>query len=168
LTDAVFELTVDAIERQVTAALINDPGNKWGQLFKDLCMAAPRVISSKRGGSGEAGAHWAARQVVFQVLPMFEPLPGLIPEVIENFLAAALNEPSMTLAASYIADVLSGGQIVSWKQAQAYLGTTERAVRDIGLAPPDVVIPDQQEAPPLVQVTSPVEPNTEQVVEGVP
>jgi hypothetical protein len=145
-TDGGFEIALDMLERQIIHALLHDPFSAWGELWRGLAMKLSQRASSKRGGSAEGGARWAARQLLLHVDTFADPPAGVVlPDnhPIRQFIAAARISAiqGMPAAAELIEASLATVPISSWRQAQAWLGLTEFAARGLGLGPP--VIPQE-------------------------
>jgi hypothetical protein len=179
-SDSNFELSVDALDRDVRAALINDPRCTWGQILKEFAMA-PEIVASERGGTSEGGARWAARQIVFDFEPIVEPEIGVPLATIRPmmlFLAKAKEDPMMATAAGFIEAVMTlDDPGITAEQAQAMLAVRARTVRSLGIAPADVIIPDKKEPPRVGDIALPGLPYDyspdryrplKDVVEGIP
>lgn len=172
--DDAFELVLDILEGQVDAGLI-DPVNTWGELARAMILKFHEV-ECPRAGSREKGVRWAAREKRFTVDLVAGPPRGVVLEdyhPVQRFLAAAAacDDPGIVKAAALISAQLSTTAAPSWLQAQALLGLTERETRDIGIAPPDVIIPDHAEAPLLEEITTiqePIVPPGRPIIEGIP
>jgi hypothetical protein len=138
-TDAGLELSVDIVESQALAALVGDPESRWGELFRRMVLRIERV-QGQRGGSAEHGSRWAARQIILICDVIADAPPGVPqPAVVRDFLAAARAAPSelgLAGAAEIIERALDPTAALTWRQAQAWLGLTEQAVRATGVAPP--------------------------------
>jgi len=146
-TDGGFEMAIDMIERQIVHALLHDPFYPWGELWRQLATKLSLRAMSKRGGSAEGGARWAARQLVLHVDTIAEPPAGVVlrdDHPIKVFIAAARASPirGMPGAADMIEKSLATTAVSSWRQAQAWLGLTDHAARALGLGPP--VIPQEE------------------------
>jgi hypothetical protein len=74
LTDPAMEATVEAIERQVRAALMA-PGNDWAALFQSFVNGVPSY-TSHRGASQREGLRFVGRQLVLKCDTAVEPAPG--------------------------------------------------------------------------------------------
>lgn len=151
-TDAAYELTLDALDRQIINALVHDPRSSWGEIFRNLALRIP-TVTGRRGGSAEKGVRWAARQRIFMIEPILDPVPGdplMDNHPVARFLTAvdaAPEELDLAGAAGFIREMLSSDHDWSWRKAQAWLGLTIEEVRGIGVAP--AVITDDIEAPAL-------------------
>jgi hypothetical protein len=138
-TDAGLELSVDIVESQALAALVGDPQSRWGELFRRMVLRIERV-QGQRGGSAERGSRWAARQIILICDVIADAPPGVPqPAVVRDFLAAVRAAPpelGLAGAAEIIERALDPTAALTWRQAQAWLGLTEQAVRATGVAPP--------------------------------
>jgi hypothetical protein len=145
-TDAGLELSVDIVESQALAALVGDPQSRWGELFRRVLRI--ERVQGQRGGSAERGSRWAARQIILICDVIADAPPGAPePAVVRDFLAAARAAPrelGLAGAAEIIERALDSATALTWRQAQAWLGLTEKEVRGIGVAPPLGVV---EEAP---------------------
>lgn len=149
-TDAAFELALDVIETQITNALLHDPTSAWGEMWRELAVNTDKV-SSKRGGSAEQGARWAARQLLLLIDTDADPPAGVLvreDHPIRKFIAMARAAPELNIAGAVdiIEAALPTVEAPTWRQAQAWLGLTEGAVRGIGLAPPVEAGPQEWES----------------------
>ncbi len=84
VTDSEIELSLDYLEAQVFRALSN--GNEASDAFNFLCPSYENVIS-RRGASVEGGNRLAARQITLEMKAPHENQSGIIPPVLETFLA---------------------------------------------------------------------------------
>jgi hypothetical protein len=148
-THGSFELALDIIERQIINALVHDPLSVWGALWRDLAMRFDLKTSSKRGGSSEGGSRWAARQLLLHVDPVADPPAGVpfpddhpVPLFLVAARAAGFGGAADLIAAELIAPTAPA--LPTWREAQAWLGLTEPAVRGLGLGPP--MIPQEAES----------------------
>lgn len=155
-TDEAFELIVDNLERQILYALTQDAESPWGAIWKSFTVRTDQV-DSKRGGSADKGERWAARQLIFHLMPISDPVAGFVMKPthpVQQFLTAARAAPD-ELKLRNIIDVIEAmatpGTVPDWKVAQGWLGISTRAVRDIGIAP--AILVGDVEPAPLVTAT---------------
>ncbi len=147
-TDAAFEMVLDLVEAQIIEALVHDPSSAWGGLWGDIVNRFGAEVRSRRGASADTGVRWAARELTLQVDPIADHPPGApYPDdhPVKRFITmarAAAPELQMAAAADIIEAAINSTVAPSWRQAQARLGLTEAAVRDLGLAPADGGEPD--------------------------
>jgi hypothetical protein len=142
-TDAGYEMVLDMVERQIINALVHDPSSTWGALWKDLATNFGAEVRSRRGGSSEGGVRWAARELSLQVATIADRPPG-VPYAddhpVKRFITAARGAPDdsgLGPAANIIEAAINPDlPAPAWRQAQAWLGLTDTAVRGLGLAPP--------------------------------
>jgi hypothetical protein len=160
-TDAAYELSLDAMDMLIVNALVHDPRSAWGEHFRALTMNVT-ALDGRRGGQVEKGVRWAARQRIFTIQPIADPVPGdplAATHPVSKFLAALDSSPAaldVGGARAFIDDMLSPASDWSWRRAQAHLGITESEARGIGVAP--AVIPDDIEAPGLKDTELPQSP----------
>lgn len=142
-TDAAFEMVLDLVEAQIIEALVHDPMSAWGGLWGDIVDKFGAEVRSRRGASADTGVRWAARELTLQVDPIADHPPGAPygdDHPVKRFITmarAATPELQMAVAADMIEAALDPTVAPSWRQAQAWLGLAEEAVRDLGLAPAD-------------------------------
>lgn len=156
-TDSGLELGIDVLESQAIAALLGNPQNKWGELFRDLVVSIARIPTT-RGASGAQGARWAARQITFRLdviadLPPGVPVPAA--HIYRKFVALARSDTAakMVGAAGVIEAALTrpGGVGPTWEQAQSWMSVTHDAIDAIGLAPLLNEPQDRNEGPELTE-----------------
>lgn len=161
-TDASYELVIDSLDRQIGHALFTDPRSSWGEHLRRMVLSI-RSISRKRGGATEKGVRFAARQIVFQLQVLADPVPGVVlnpKSPILLFLdAAEAADPKLDIAKAvpFLRSEVNITADWSWRQAQALLGLTREEVEGIGLAP--AVITDDVEAPLTTAVDPLMEAN---------
>jgi hypothetical protein len=175
--DSPYERAVDLLESRIDAAFIGDPRGPWGEICRGLCTNIHET-RSQRAGDTSKGVRWAARQKIFVVNTVADPVPGQMLDegtAIMKFLALATDNPNADVAelATLIRAELAAAPDIVWRQVQAMLGLTIDEVRGIGVAPPDQVLGDDAEAPPLAQpdeISLPQEVMTPGLgqVEGIP
>ena len=158
-TDGTFELVLDSLDRQIMNALVHDSASAFGEHWRRLIGRVLR-LNGKRGGSAEKGARWAVRQRIFHIEPLIDPVPGATLEAshpIMTFLDAAEHaraDLDIAPAVPLLRAMLDAAPALSWRLAQQWLGARQEAIRGIGLAPPDVVLADDKEAPGLARINA--------------
>ena len=156
-TDSGLELGVDVLEAQAIGALLGNPLNKWGELFRDLVVTISRIPTT-RGASGAQGARWAARQVIIRLDPIADLPPGVpVPteHIYRRFIALARSDTAakMVGAAGVIEAALTraGGVGPTWEQAQSWMSVSHEGIEGIGLAPLLDEPQDRNEGPELTE-----------------
>lgn len=132
-TDAGMEFTLDLLERQVIAALTAGVG-PWPDLWRLFCTKILRRVS-RRGGSAESGARFAARQIVLTCETLIEPPPGVIylESAWQHLLDAVTEDPNLSPLAPILRAELSGDPASDWAQAARLLGVNLDAISALGL-----------------------------------
>lgn len=134
-TDAGMEFTLDLLERQILAALTTAEG-QWPMLWRLFCTRIMRRVS-RRGGSSENGARFAARQIVLTCETLIEPPPGVIfaeGDAWSQIIDAAAGDASLAPLAPILRAELRGQPVADWRQAARSLGVSLDV--DIGLGGP--------------------------------
>lgn len=158
-TDAGMEVAIDLLEGQVLAAVLTDPHNPWAELVRRIILKVIRT-QSKRGGSGERGARWAARQLMLVLDVIADPPPGEVIEehhVIRDFAVLAAGNSPMSASAAIILSYLNNSPAPEWRQIQSRLVLTKVGMQGIGEAP---IIDDDKfgaHIPVLDETTAPDE-----------
>lgn len=148
-TDASIELSLDVMERQIQAALM-DPDSLWAQRWRGV-VANITKWSSKRGGSTKEGARFGARQIIIEVETYHDPIPGRTIEGEWATLMAALTDDSTpadtkSLAGPLLA-LMQGQPIPNWKRNMMHFGIDRPALRGMGLAPVIFAVHGQEPDP---------------------
>lgn len=148
-TDSGMEWACDVCAAQAIAALVGDPQSKWGEIFKRL-ITTVRRIPSRRGGMSAQGVRFAARRLVFQVQPMWDFVPGMVPSPkhpVWDFITLARAEPmaNQVDVATIVEDLMTKDTAPDWRIAQAQLGITEADILALNIGP----LPTQDEEPPV-------------------
>lgn len=138
-TDSGLELALDVLSRQVIMTL-QTATTPWADLFRSLCLKVETVIA-RRGADTREGVRFAARQLVFQVMPLSDP--AYTPEAgtpIARFLALCDQAPDLALVAATFRSQISASP-GSPQADRAMLGLSadvaDRIVLDIpGPQPP--------------------------------
>lgn len=136
-TDAGMEATIDILETQAMAAMLEEPRNPWGELVRRMILRVVRM-QSKRGGSAERGSRWAARQVTLVCDVISDPAPGEVMaegHAVRDFVTLAEGMSPMLPAAQIIISLLNNSPAPEWRQIQAKLTLTKAGVQGIGEAP---------------------------------
>lgn len=123
-----------------------------------------RRIPSRRGGMSQQGVRFAARRLVFQVQPMWDFLPGVIPapaHPVWDFLALARAQPlaNQVDVATIVESLMTKVQAPDWRVAQAQLGLSTDAIQTLNTGVPlgepytDPTVPTDEFPPPLTEIT---------------
>jgi hypothetical protein len=151
-TDEGMEWACDIIETQVIAALIGDPHSGFGDLFKRM-IGRVLKMPSRRGGQAATGVRFAARRVTLVCSTIYDIAPGVVlaeHHPVNEFIRMANANPSIGLTdvAGIISSVLATTAAPSWRQAQAYLGLPDDAIRRVNPDGTPLPVP-MIEKPPL-------------------
>jgi hypothetical protein len=170
-TDEGMEFAVDVLEAQVIASLWGDPASEWGELLRSILYRV-RKMPSRRGGQAQKGIRFAARRTSFMCDSIDDLPPGVVPNPegpIARFIAMAAAHPDVGISdcGTIIQSLLAGGAGPTWRQAQAYMGMSTRAIRALNpdgtpLPWPNVEKPpfdwsDHDEfVPPMTSIATPL------------
>lgn len=115
-TDPGMELTIDAIERQITLAL-TATGQPWAEFWRTL-VTGIEGRKSQRGASAREGVRFAGRQVVIDLTLLREPHPGRpIGPVWTQFLALAAADADLAGMVPMLTTLITGGA-TNWPEWQ--------------------------------------------------
>jgi hypothetical protein len=164
-TDSGMEWACDVCSAQAIAALVGDPQSKWGEIFKRL-ITNVRRIPSRRGGMSTQGVRFAARRLVFQVQPMWDFTPGVVPSPkhpVWDFINLARAEPlaNQVDVATIVESLMTTQTAPDWRIAQAQLGITKEDVLALNIGPLPTVdeeapydpMDENEFVPPLLDIT---------------
>ena len=143
-TDAGLELSINLISRQVIAALFVG-GGAWGDLFRTIVPEVQRIYT-RRGAGSENGVRFAARQIVIECKPIFEPTFGIEPDAgtpWARFIALMQADAELSPIAEAVHAALVGSPIPDWRAIGTMIGLSEAAQRGIGIGP----LSDEPEEP---------------------
>jgi hypothetical protein len=162
-TDEGLEFAVDVVETQAIAALVGDPRSEWGDLLKRMIRKISRM-PSRRGGQADKGVRFAARRTTLVVSTIFDIMPGVLPDVrhpVWDFIKLARKHPEVGMvdSASIIEGLLNVENAPTWRQAQAYLGLPNDAIRALN--------PDGTPLPLLYGEVPPLERDPDEFVPGL-
>lgn len=155
-TDAASELTLDLIENDIKHALL-DPRDPWADLWRVVASRGSRW-RSQRGATEEKGARYAARQLILDLDPLADPLPGGEPIGFwADLVAAIAADPDLDFAA--LAPIMTrairgASTLADRERAQVALGLTKWAAYTTGLepAPVDYTQTPGEALPPVVEI----------------
>lgn len=132
-TDEGMELACDVTQAQAIAALDGEPLSLWGDLFKR--MVHIRRVLTVRGGQSGQGVKYSARRVVLAMQTQcFDVMPGVVlpsTHPINTFIALARSNPFLKTqdTSNVIQPLLPNINAPTWRQAQAFLGLDNQAIR---------------------------------------
>lgn len=156
-TDQAMEALIDFIETQALSAIIGDPFSKWGEIVRRMVNHIERIPSIRGGSSTQTTTRWAARQLTLICQTVADPAPGtVLPQhhPIRDFITLAKSTEQaglhMAEAANLIEAMLNESPAPDWRQAQAWMGMTEAAIRATGIAP---LLETDETAPVYVEET---------------
>jgi len=144
-TDAGVEISLDLIERQALRAL-EIGGGAWGDLFRDLCPEYGRLVS-RRGAGADKGVKFAARQIVIECRPIFEPAFGVVPEdggIYARWLDALGEDAEFAPLVPAIRATIIGDVIPDWRALGTIVGLTLAEQNALRLGP--FIIPGEEPA----------------------
>ncbi|WP_336810931.1 hypothetical protein [Bosea sp. MMO-172] len=125
-TDALMEMTLDLIARQIVIALA-DPTNDWANLWRRLVPKVGRV-RTRRGASADKLLRFAGRQMEIEVHPLGDPPFGKPPAGVWSDLLDAIEQDTdpefRKLAAVIRSSIVGDPQPPSWRIEQAQLALT--------------------------------------------
>lgn len=135
-TDEGMELTLDLLEHQVLATLIEGRG-AWGAAWLHL---VPRIHRrhSRRGADSDKGVRFAARQIVLSVDLIEAPVTGgAVPQGSAWSVVLGLMEGDGDLAqvAAWLRTEIEGEGLADWRRAAKALGVSLESADAIGLGP---------------------------------
>jgi hypothetical protein len=139
-TDAMLELSVAVISRQILATLFNAGGGVWGDAFRAFAKTI-EGLESRRGLPDKDGQRFAARQMILRVKAQAEPQFDQAVDAgtpFAKFLAALDSDPSFHQVASILRQAIEG-KPVGWPELYTKpainAGLTEEEGQKIGIAP---------------------------------
>lgn len=143
-TDALMEMTLNLIARQVAIALA-DPGNEWADLWRRFVTKVGR-IRTRRGASADKLLRFAGRQMEIEVHPLADPPFGKAPAGVWADLLAKIvqdGDPDFRkLAAVIRSSIVGDPPAPSWRLDQSQLGLSGDEAAALQITPPDVLGPD--------------------------
>lgn len=154
-TDGSYEILLDVLEYQLTQAIQASPG-PWAELFRSFVNSFSPSKTSRRASDATKGVRWAARQVVFTVDTLGEPLSG---EPLGDTsvwlrlgaLLAAHPDPNLNSLANVLAHLWASPTRADWQIVQASLGLTVGGVTAMGNTPAFDDDPPTS-APPIIEI----------------
>lgn len=145
-TDAVKELTLDLLHRQILRAVAAPSDERWGPVL-DAVLIKVDAVKSKRGLKAEGSARLAFRQIVFEVTTCNDPEFGAAPYGIwDTFLAACEADQEAAAIAPAIRSAIVGEAIPAHMLEWRSEGTREDVARAAQLLHAD----GTTDAPPLL------------------
>lgn len=143
-SDALMEMTLDLIARQIALALA-DPGNEWADLWRRLVSKIGRV-RTRRGASADKLLRFAGRQLEIDVHPLADPPCGKAPVGVWRDLLALIEadaDPAFrALAAPIRATIAGEAPAPDWSIDQAQLALSGGEAASMLLTQPEGVGPD--------------------------
>lgn len=135
-TDDATALALDVLERQVRTAL-GDPRNPWADLWRQFVTNIIKVRSDW-GGSSKEGTRYGARQILFDLGTVYDPVPGAPVEGawknLLDALAADEDEESRQFGL-LLKSLCEGTPLVPWERAAAQMGWSRDVVDGVGIGP---------------------------------
>lgn len=125
-TDAGLEITLNLICYQITRALIGD-GGEWGDLWRRIVTNVSSV-KSRRGADNTEGVRYAARQLIFTVDHIAEPLPGEMPgehDAWHRILTMLKADPELDPIGKIVEAEIQSSQLMPWQKVRASLGLAD-------------------------------------------
>lgn len=147
-TDAGLEASLNILCYQITRALAAD-GGEWGDLWRTIVMRAPKIVS-RRGADDTNGVRFAARQIIYTVDHIAEPLPGRMPaegDAWARILGMLKADPEFAPIGKIIEAEIMAAELMEWETVRAALGLPNDAAGWISQRPVKI---DEEE--PLVAV----------------
>ncbi|WP_409560198.1 hypothetical protein [Hyphomicrobium sp. MC8b] len=142
-TDAGFEITVDAIERQIRTAL-SDPDSAWAEFWR-LLVREKKSDKSSRGASDRKGVRFAGRQIVLTVDVTPEPTPGTpLRGIWLKFVDLLAADDQLKTQKDLFVALATGGA-TDWsefKRLRAALGLSQSTAGALRLGPLPTIAPD--------------------------
>lgn len=143
-TDAIMELTLDLMARQISVALLS-ASSDWAEMWRRLVANVGR-INHRRGASAEKGERFAGRQIEIAVTPFADPPIGKEPpQLWQDFLALleADADPGLRKLAPVIRRQIVGeAAALPWQVLRQQLGLTAGEANSMLLTPPAGVTAD--------------------------
>jgi hypothetical protein len=137
-TDAGLEASLNIMHRQVYRAVMDD-ADPWAALLREFLCSVGKVLV-RRGAGADKGVRFAARQIIFNANPLFEPWFGAAPEadgVWDRLLTLMAADPELDDLARALRASLIGEPLPDWRVLQTSLGMSRLAISAIGLGPLD-------------------------------
>lgn len=136
-TDHATEISLDMLERQIQAALM-DPDNPWSQVWRGIVSTVTKW-TSRRASTDKSGVRYAARQILIEIETVSDPIPGRPVEgEWRKFLdlLGGLEDDRRALAEP-LEMIMTGGEVdaETWRRAALELGVNKDVIRGIGLGP---------------------------------
>lgn len=151
-TDAGFEMTIDAIERQIRTAL-SDPDNVWAEFWRRL-VREKKTDKSSRGASDRKGVRFAGRQIILTVDVTPEPNPGgPLSGLWLDFLNLLDSDVELKTQKDLFVSLATGGT-TDWsefKRLRAAYGLSQATAGALRLGPLPMIAPDAPNFAPDVK-----------------
>lgn len=135
-TSAGLEASLGILGWQITQALAMG-GGPWGEIWRRLVPKVNNVFS-RRGADITNGVAYAARQIVYVVDPLCEPVPGLTlgdGDIWTDILALMRTDGELSDIADIIEHQITGGDYQPWEIVRGSLGIAEDAAELVGITP---------------------------------
>lgn len=142
-TDALMEMTLDLIARQIAIALA-DPTNEWADLWRRFVTKVGR-IRTRRGASADKLLRFAGRQMEIEVHPLADPPFGKAPSGVWADLLAKIeqdDDPDFRKLAAPIRAAMVGDQPEpTWRLDQSQLALSNGEAVAMLVTPPEGIGP---------------------------
>lgn len=125
-TDAGLEASLNIFCYQIARALAGD-GGEWGDLWRSIVTSVPKG-SSRRGADDTKGVRFAARQLIYTVDHIAEPMPGRMPAEGETWfriLEMLKADPEFAAIGKIIETEIAAVSLMPWEQVRAALGLAD-------------------------------------------
>lgn len=124
--DGGLEATLNILGWQIARELAA-AGGEWGDMWRSLVMRV-HSIASRRGADDTNGVRYAARQYVYTIDHIAEPLPGAAPadgDAWARIISALKADSEFSAIGQIIEAEIAAGELQPWERVRAALGLAD-------------------------------------------
>lgn len=133
-SDAGLEATLGLMGWQIARTLSGD-GGEWGDLWRSM-VTSVATVACRRGADDENGVRYAARQYVYTIDHVADPLPGMLldgtPWARAMDLMKADPDPAIASLARIIETQIADDGSLTWEKVRGQLGLAADEAELIG------------------------------------
>ncbi|WP_276200578.1 hypothetical protein [Chelatococcus sp. XZ-Ab1] len=125
-SDAGLEASLNILGWQIARALAAD-GGEWSDLWRSIVVKV-HSIASRRGADETNGVRYAARQFIYTVDHIAEPLPGTAPhegDAWARIIAALKADPEFGSIGRIVEAEIVSNELQPWERVRAALGLAD-------------------------------------------